>query len=130
MGWGRQGRWRGASAGLVGVVVASLLTAAPASAADVTTVSMDIGRTGWDQAEPGLSPTSVGSSFAPLFTAQLDAQVYAQPLVSGNVVIAASENDTIYGLDSVTGTTIWQRHVGNAFPASAVPCGDLTPLIG
>jgi hypothetical protein len=112
------------------VLAASALTATTASAADITTVSVDVARTAWDKAEPGLPPATVGSSFSSLFTTQLDGQVYAQPLVSANTVIAATENDTVYGLDAVTGAIVWQRHVGNPFPASAIPCGDLTPVIG
>ncbi|MCU1461618.1 MAG: legume lectin beta domain protein [Acidimicrobiales bacterium] len=123
----------GASARAAGAIAVMAMIAGftvAASAADVSTVSVDVARTGWDQAQPNLAPATVGSSFGPLFTAQVDGQVYAQPLVSGNVVIAATENATMYGLDATTGAVIWQRHVGNAFPASAVPCGDLTPLIG
>jgi hypothetical protein len=112
------------------VVVTGNLAATAASAADLTTVSVDNTRAAWDKAQPDLAPATVGASFAPMFTAQLDGQVYAQPVVFGSTVVAVTENDSIYGIDADTGAIKWQRNVGLPFPASAIPCGDLTPTIG
>ena len=39
-----------------------------------------------------------GGNFGEIFDAQLNGQVYAQPLVSGNTVLAVTENDNAYGL--------------------------------
>src|SRR5687767_14712213 len=51
--------------------------AAPRALADVTTISQDTLRTGWDQAEPKLSPGTVTSStFGQLFAAKVQGQVY------------------------------------------------------
>ena len=78
-----------------------------------------------------LSPSSVSSAnFGKLFSTTVDGQVYAQPLVVGGTVIAATENNAVYGLDSATGAAKWQRTVGPAWPASTVGCGDLMPNIG
>ena len=99
--------------------------------ADVGTIAHDSLRTGWDHDEPGLSPSAVASSnFGKLFSATVDGQVYAQPLVVGTTVIAATENNAVYGLDSATGAAKWTRKLGPAWPASTVGCGDLTPNIG
>ncbi|MGW7385845.1 choice-of-anchor D domain-containing protein [Streptomyces sp. NPDC054794] len=107
-----------------------LLTASPARA-DVTTVSTDTLRTGWDSDEPGLSPSQVSSSdFGRQFSTAVDGQVYAQPLVAGKTVVAATENNKAYGLDSATGKINWTRDFGAPWPASAIGCGDLTPNIG
>jgi hypothetical protein len=101
------------------------------AAADVGTIGRDTLRTGWDSTESTLSPSSVSSSnFGKLFSTAVDGQVYAQPLVVGGTVIAATENNAVYGLDSVTGDTKWQRSLGPAWPASTVSCGDLAPNIG
>ncbi|HEV2636377.1 MAG TPA: choice-of-anchor D domain-containing protein [Actinocrinis sp.] len=99
--------------------------------ADETTVSQDTYRTGWDQAEPGLSPAAVTSSdFGHQFSTALNGQVYAQPLLADGTLIAATENNDVYGLDPATGAILWTDSLGPAWPASAIDCGDLTPDIG
>ncbi|KUN86206.1 choice-of-anchor D domain-containing protein [Streptomyces griseoruber] len=102
-----------------------------ARAADVTTVSRDTYRTGWDDNEPGLAPDQVASSdFGQQFSATVDGQVYAQPLVVGRTLVVATENNKVYGLNSATGAQTWTRNLGAAWPASAIGCGDLVPDIG
>ncbi|MFH8733531.1 MULTISPECIES: choice-of-anchor D domain-containing protein [unclassified Streptomyces] len=105
--------------------------AAPPRRADVSTVSFDNLRTGWDRNEPGLAPSQVSSSdFGQQFSTAVDGQVYAQPLVAGKTVVAATENAKVYGLDSATGKVNWTKDVGPFWPASAIGCGDLTPNYG
>jgi hypothetical protein len=102
-----------------------------AAAADETTASVDTLRTGWDQNEPGLAPSAVSASdFGQLFATNVDGQVYAQPIVVGGTLIAATENNWIYGMNPATGAVTWSRNVGPAWPASAIGCGDLVPNIG
>jgi outer membrane protein assembly factor BamB len=60
--------------------------------------------------------------------AHLDGAVYGQPLLVGNLVIAATENDSLYALDQATGRVIWHQHVGTPVPLSDLPCGDIDPL--
>src|SRR5271170_4842196 len=56
----------------------------------VLTHHYDTGRTGWNQTETALNPTTVASAqFAPIIAAYVDDQVTAQPLVV--------PNQTIYG---------------------------------
>ena len=99
--------------------------------ADVVTNQNDNDRTSWDSNEPGLSPSSVSASdFGQLFSTQLSGQVYADELVVKNTVIAATENNNIYGLNPETGAILWQRNVGTPWPSSVLGCGDLTPNIG
>lgn len=123
---------RGAWASLLSATLAlATLTVGETAVADVGTIANDSLRTGWDKDEPGLSPSAVASSnFGKLFSATVDGQVYAQPLVVGSTVIAATENNAVYGLDSATGAAKWTRKLGPAWPASTVHCGDLTPNIG
>ena len=45
----------------------------------------------------------------------------------------ATENDTVYALDSVTGAVVWKRHVGTPVPVvgpdpPTTGCGDINPL--
>jgi polyvinyl alcohol dehydrogenase (cytochrome) len=63
------------------------------------------------------------------WTHGLDGAVYAQPLVVGNVVIAATENDSVYALNKSTGKVVWHHHLGTPVPQSALNgCGDIFPL--
>ncbi|WP_285488891.1 choice-of-anchor D domain-containing protein [Amycolatopsis taiwanensis] len=102
----------------------------PAHADEVTAAHNSL-RTGWDDAEPGLAPSQVGATdFGQLFSATVDGQVYAQPVVADGVVVTATENNKVYGLDAVTGAQKWKVNLGPAWPVSTVNCGDLTPTIG
>ena len=62
------------------------------------------------------------------WTAHLDGAVYGQPLVVGDTVIAATENDTVYALNESTGAVTWHTHLGAPVPLSSLPCGDIDPL--
>ncbi|MFF5229091.1 choice-of-anchor D domain-containing protein [Dactylosporangium sp. NPDC000521] len=114
------------------LTLSALVVIAPQpSNADITTVSVDNLRTGWDSNEPGLAPSAVSASdFGQLFSATVNGQVYAQPIVAGGTLITATENNWVYGLNPATGAVIWSRSVGPAWPASAIGCGDLVPNIG
>ena len=111
--------------------LAVLVGIAEPAHADNTMVSYDRLRTGWDPNESTLSPSDVtASDFGQLFGTQLDGQIYASPVVAKSTVMAVTENNNAYGLDSVSGSIKWQRNVGAAWPASTVGCGDLVPNIG
>ena len=76
--------------------------------ADVVTASGNNLRDGWDSHEPNLSPTVLKSgSFGQLFSTKVDGQVFAEPIVAGPTVIAATMNDWVYGLNAVTGAVNW-----------------------
>ncbi|SEO44262.1 choice-of-anchor D domain-containing protein [Actinacidiphila rubida] len=101
--------------------------------ASETTGSVDSLRTGWDQGETSLSASDVrSSSFGQLWKApaQLDGQIYAQPIVVGGTVVAVTENNVAYGLDRTTGAVLWTRSFGPSWPASTLSCGDLAPNVG
>ncbi|WP_433919325.1 choice-of-anchor D domain-containing protein [Streptomyces canus] len=117
-----------ATAALIGTTIGLVASSAQA---DQTTQGVDTLRTNWDQNEAGLSPAVVQSSaFGRLFATKLDGQIYAQPLVLGDQVIAVTESNTLYGLDRTTGAIEWSKNYGPAWPASAIGCGDLVPNVG
>lgn len=117
-----------ATAALLGAIISLVATSAQA---DQNTQGVDNLRTNWDQDESSLSPAIVqSSSFGRLFATKLDGQIYAQPLVLGDQVIAVTESNTLYGLDRTTGAIEWSKNYGPAWPASAIGCGDLVPNIG
>ncbi|MFE3855972.1 choice-of-anchor D domain-containing protein [Streptomyces griseorubiginosus] len=117
-----------ATVALIGTTISLVASSAQA---DQTTQGVDNLRTNWDQSESGLSPAVVQSSaFGRLFATKLDGQIYAQPLVLGDQVIAVTESNTLYGLDRTTGAIEWSKNYGPAWPASAIGCGDLAPNVG
>src|SRR5215470_12651289 len=89
---------------------------------DWTTYHRDAARTGVAPAQPTAGPLSIA------WRRHLDGAVYGQPLVIGGLVIAATEGDTVYGLDRATGNIRWHVHLGTPVPLSALPCGDIDPL--
>jgi len=95
---------------------------APRSATDWPTYHRDAARTGAAPATPAAGALSIA------WRRHLDGAVYGQPLVVGGLVIAATEGDTVYGLDRATGKVRWHVHLGTPVPLSALPCGDIDPL--
>jgi outer membrane protein assembly factor BamB len=63
-------------------------------------------------------------------SADLDGDVYAEPLVVGDRVFAATENDTLYALDAATGAIVWRTHLGTPVQSSSLPCGNIVPTSG
>ena len=63
------------------------------------------------------------------WSTRLDGAVYGQPLVVGDTVIAATENDSVYALSQSTGAVIWRSHLGAPVPQSQLNgCGNIFPL--
>ena len=94
----------------------------PLAAGDWPTYHHDNARSGVAADLPALSTLSRA------WSASLDGAVYGQPLVVGDRVFAATENDTVYALDAATGTVVWSTHVGTPAPRSTLPCGNINPL--
>jgi polyvinyl alcohol dehydrogenase (cytochrome) len=96
---------------------------APAGpATDWPTYHHDNARTG---VAPGLAPLG---TLRRAWAVELDGAVYGQPLVVGDRLLAATENDTVYALDSRNGKVLWSRHVGEPVRRSDLPCGNIDPL--
>ncbi len=89
---------------------------------------------GWPEynANPGRTGVAAGlpaaGALSTAWTARLDGAVYGQPLLIGNEVIAATENDSIYALNRATGQVTWHTQVGTPVPVSALQCGNIDPL--
>jgi outer membrane protein assembly factor BamB len=96
-------------------------TTTPSTDEQWLTYHRDVARSGHDPGAPGVGTVSQQ------WRAALDGQVYAEPLVDGNQVIAATENDTVYSLDAATGKVLWSTTVGTPVPGSALPCGNIDP---
>jgi polyvinyl alcohol dehydrogenase (cytochrome) len=110
---------------LAGLGSAGLAGAASAGVPAWTTYRHDAARSGIDpdSAHP-VTPVQAWQ------TEGLDGELYGQPLVYGAHVYVATENDTVYELNSVTGAVVWSRHLGTPEPSSDAPCGNISPSIG
>ena len=125
--------------GLLSIIAFIAMAAIPGHAAAgipgsypgaVLTYHYDNFRTGWDQAEPYLTPANAGN-IAQLHSVTLDGQVDAQPLYAPNVTISpgnihnvlyvVTENDTVYGIDADSGAVLLKHNLGTPVPQSALP---------
>ena len=103
---------------------ASTATSTPArssQAAAWLTYDRDLSRTGLDPTSPALGRVRHA------WTTALDAKVYAQPLVAGARVIAATERNSLYALSAATGRVLWRARLGTAVSGSSLPCGNIDP---
>jgi polyvinyl alcohol dehydrogenase (cytochrome) len=64
------------------------------------------------------------------WTAALDGDVYASPLIVAGHVLAATENNTVYSLDLFSGAVVWKTHLGDPVDAASLPCGNIGPVTG
>lgn len=118
--------------------------AAPPNTA-VLTNKYDTYRTGQNPNETILNTGNVNANkFGHKLSYPVDGQVYAQPLyvpnvnINGgthNMVIVATENDSVYAFDADQNLQLWHASFINppnitAIPSSDTGCGDLTPKIG
>jgi hypothetical protein len=120
----------------------TVTTAAP-SAADVLTYHNDIARTGQNLYETVLTPSNLTSAkFGKLGFYSVDGLVDAQPLYASsvavpgngthNVLITATEHDSVYAFDADTGATIWHTSMLNSGETTSDNrgCSQVTPEIG
>jgi hypothetical protein len=112
--------------------VAFLATTGQALGAEITN-SGDNLRTGWYPEESSISPQLVsGGTFGQVWSASVEGQVYAQPLLDDDTLLVATEDNKVYGLDPASGALRWAEPVnlGPPFNAEEIGCGDLAPTIG
>ena len=114
-----------------------------AAQTNVLTYHNDVERTGQNLTETTLTLSNVNSTtFGKLFQATLDGVVDAQPLyVAGvsipnqgthNVLIVATENDSLYALDADTGAQLWKVALLGSGETASDPrlCNQVVPEIG
>jgi hypothetical protein len=119
------------------------VNAAAPSTTDVLTYHNDIARTGQNLTETTLTTSSVNSSsFGKLGFYAVDGLVDAEPLHAAsvmvpnngthNVLIVATEHDSVYAFDADSGATLWQ--ISTLEPGETTSddrsCGQITPEIG
>ena len=140
----------------VGLFVLLCTVVAPASGqTPVLTQHNDNARTGQNTSETILTTANVNTSqFGKLFALPVDGQVYAQPLyvpgvtINGgvhNVVIIATENDSVYAYDadSASAALLWKTKASLVDAAhgagtgetalktaTTIGCTDMQPQVG
>ena len=109
---------------------------------DVLTYKNDLNRSGQNLTESTLTPaTVVSSTFGLRRVLPVDGKVDAQPLyvsrlsVAGaahNVVVAATEHDSVYAFDADTGAVLWKVSLleSGETLSDTHGCGQVTPEIG
>jgi hypothetical protein len=119
-----------------------LLLSASAFSQDVLTYHNNNSRNGLDNVEKILTKSNVNSAqFGKLFTLPADGLVDAEPLylsavsvagVTHNLVIVASEHDTVYAYDADTGASIWQITTlkSGETTSDTRRCSQVSPEIG
>ncbi len=113
------------ASGLAGVQLA----AARPARADEYTISQNVSRDGWDSKEPALSPAAVRSKrFGRIFDTKVNGQVFAQPLVVGNNVLVATEDDYVYSINRNSGKVNWSRQLGSPYASATEDCAQ-TPVV-
>ena len=126
-------RWFRIVSVVVGIALSlslALALAAQAGASGIGNAGDDL-RTGWYPDESTLTPQLVaGGTFGQLWSAPVNGQVYAQPLLSNGTLVVATENDDVYGLDPGTGAQQWSDDLGTPFNPNDIGCGDILPSIG
>lgn len=106
----------------------------------VTTYHGDAERTGWNSSEDILKPSNVtATTFGLIASVALDDQVDAQPLVVANqiikgkgmhtVVYVATDNNTVYAIDSSTGGILKTVNLGAPVP-KPLGCNLNGPNVG
>jgi hypothetical protein len=110
----------------------------------VLTYHNDNMRDGQNEQEIVLNPSNVNvAQFGKLFSYAVDGQVYAQPLyvpnqniggTNHNVLIVATENDSLYAFDAdgLITNPLWKHNFGTPVPSTLINTGygDLSPNIG
>ncbi|MGH8980884.1 MAG: PQQ-binding-like beta-propeller repeat protein, partial [Acidimicrobiales bacterium] len=103
---------------------------APASSPATSTTTTSSSTTMTQKATTTTSAPPAPSLGSVAWKAAVDGSVYAQPVVEGNRVFVATEDDGVYALSLQSGKVLWHASIGT--PLSHVDtyagCGDIDPL--
>lgn len=133
---GRRFHSRSARVLVSGVAVMAMIVVVAKSDATAKTHASSMA-TNWttyhaNSLESGVAPSTATFAHPRLAwtSPTLDGQLYGEPLVDGSLVVVATENDVVYGLNATNGSVAWAKSVGTPVPARSLPCGDISPNVG
>jgi len=124
-------------------VTLTTTTVTPLAGVDVVTYHNDVARTGQNLNEWILTPATVNvSTFGKLAVFTVDGKVDAQPLLlsavavpsngTHDVLYVATEHDSVYAMDAITGAVLWRASLLGAGETTSDTrsCSQVTPEIG
>ena len=76
----------------------------------------------------GVASGAIHGALHRAWSRKLDGAVYGEPLLVNGTLIAATENDSVYGLNPRTGKVRWRTHLGKPQAQAQLPCGNIDPL--
>lgn len=122
----------GVAALVIVLSVNTTVQARPAGSASTNAASTNWTTYHANPLETGIAPTTATFAHPKLAWTSpvLDGQLYGEPLVEGSLVVVATENDVVYGLNAANGTVAWSTSVGTPVAATSLPCGDIFPNVG
>ena len=139
-------KWRGVLAAVAVAALAIVLTTGTLKSTggtDVVTYHNDVARTGQNLNESTLTPAKVNvSGFGKLAVFTVDGKVDAQPLHLAGVAIpgsgtrdvlyVATEHDSVYAMDAITGAVLWRTSLLGAGETTSDTrsCSQVVPEIG
>jgi hypothetical protein len=114
------------------MVIVLTSTCAPARAQSVRQYHFSADRSG-NYVVPGLTVARARSMHLDsAFEGHVDGHVYAQPLLFNaagrQLLLVATENDSLDALDARTGRLVWQKSLGQAVSSAMLQCGNIDPL--
>jgi hypothetical protein len=108
-------------------------------ATDVLTHRNNVEHTGWNSTETTLTPSNVNvRQFGLLANLPVDAPIFAQPLYASgvfiggsnhNLLIVATENDSVYAFDPNSFALLWKASLLGAGEQPAIPFDSCTDLM-
>lgn len=126
-----------------GAATSLLMACGVRLAINIPTYHNDTLRTGWNNSEIVLTPSNVNSSsFGLVAAALLDDQVDTQPLLISDssvaaayktqnpIVFVATEGNSVFAIDSITGKILLSQKFGTPVPSSFVSCDNNGANIG
>lgn len=118
--------------GFLAIVAALASICTPARAQSVLQYHLSSDRAG-NYVLPGLTLARARSiHLDDAFDGRVDAHVYAQPLqfnsAGRDLLLIATEKDTVDALDARTGKLVWQKSLGQPVTSAMLPCGNIDPL--
>src|SRR5205807_6680062 len=113
--------------------------AANTAPVEILTFHGDLARTGWNPDERALTPATVRpAAFGRLWTAPVEGEIYAEPLVAAGVVVrgtprtavyAVTGHGLVYAFDAADGGRLWGPvSLGPPVPRADLPCGNIDPV--
>src|SRR5207248_4477980 len=107
---------------------------APSTSAGPTTSGGPSPLGAWSTYHHDAARSGVGDDQAPIgqvhkawTSPALDGDIYAQPLVVGSHVIAATEDNSVYAFDAASGAQAWRAQLGAPVDGGSLPCGNIDP---